>query len=291
MSRFIFLTSDGLARGAIYAAVALSLVLIWRGTRVLNFAQGGMAMLTTFVALSVINRTGSYWLGFFVALVVGLAIGAVAERVVMRRVANAPPLTLVIVALGLLIFLEALAGMIYGSQFRAFPVPFSQQALHVGNTAVLSRFDFFVLGSVALVMALMVVLFRRTDVGLRMRASAFAPEVARLLGVRVGRMLTLSWGLAAVVGSLAGLLVSPSVFLSPNFMDAIFVGGFIAAVVGGLDSPGGAVVGGIAVGLVLSYAGGYLGSDSTDLVSLLMLVAVLLVRPAGLFSRTTARRV
>jgi branched-chain amino acid transport system permease protein len=291
MHRFIFLTADGLSRGAIDAAVALALVLIWRGTRVLNFAQGAMAMLTTFIALSVINHSGSYWLGFVVALAVGLVLGGVVERVVVRRAEGASPLNLVIVTLGLLILLEAVAGMIYGNAVRAFPTPFSTRSFELGGTAVLSPFDLFVLGAVGLVLVATYVLFQYTDVGLRMRATAFAPEVSRLLGVRVGRMLTLSWALAALIGSLAGILVAPTVFVSPNYMEAVFVSGFLAAVVGGLDSPGGAVVGGIAVGLALSYAGGYLGSDSTDIVALALLLAVLLLRPNGLFSRSVARRV
>jgi branched-chain amino acid transport system permease protein len=289
VTRFVFLTFDGLSRGAIYAAVALSLVVIWRGTRIVNFAQGAMAMVTAFLAFSVLSATGSWTLGLLVALVAGLALGAAVERGLMRRVAGGPELNAVIVALGLLIVLEAGAGMVYGNAFRGFPTPVGRNAYRVGSLAILSPYDLLTLGAVLLVMVAASVLFLRTPTGLRMRASAFAPEVARLLGVRVGRTLTLSWALAALVGSLAGVLVSPTVFLFPNNMDGVFVAGFTAAVVGGLDSLPGAVLGGIVTGLVLSYAGGYLGSDLTDVAALALLVVVLLTRPAGLLARTRGR--
>ncbi|MGH3321560.1 MAG: branched-chain amino acid ABC transporter permease, partial [Streptosporangiaceae bacterium] len=222
MRELVAFTLSGISFGMIYAAVALSLVLIWRATRVLNFAQGGMAMLTTFIALTAIQRTGSYWEGFVIALAVGLVLGAVVERVIIRPVEGGPHLNAVIVTLGLLVFLEGLAGIIYGGQFRSFPAAFSIGGLHVGTGQIaLSRFDLFVIGSVLVVAVLLAVLFRFTPVGLRMRAAAFNAEVARLLGVRVGRVLTLGWALAGLIGSLAGLLVSPATLLHPNSMDPI----------------------------------------------------------------------
>jgi branched-chain amino acid transport system permease protein len=292
LDRFVFLTLDGLSRGAVYAAFALALVLIWRGTRIVNFAQGAMAVATAYLAYSVANATGSYWVGFATGLVGGLLLGAVVERLVMRRVQDAPPLNAVVVALGLVLLIQAVLGMIYGNEYRAFPTPFSRTALTVAGRPLLSRYDLFVFGAVLVVMLALAALFTRTPVGLRMRASAFAPEVSRLLGVDVGRMLTLGWALAAVVGALAGMLVIPTELgLHPTAMDLVFVSAFTAAVVGGLDSPLGAVVGGLAVGLVLSYVSGYLGSDTTPLAVVLLLVAVLLVRPGGLFSGVRARDV
>lgn len=292
MSKFVFLTFDGLAFGMVYAAVALALVLIWRSTRILNFAQGSMALASAYIAYTVIDQTGSYWLGFAAALAGGLAIGALVEFTLFRRLQHAPPINSVIVGVGLLILMEAIAGILYGAELRPLDVPFSRNAFQIGGTALLSRFDLFVIGSVVLVMLLLGVLFTRTPVGLRMRASAFAPEVARLLGVKVGGMLTLGWALAAVVGALAAMLFIPTgLGLSPNAMDGIFVLGFTAAVVGGLESPAGAVVGGVVTGLVLSYASGYVGSDITPIAALALLVVVLLARPDGLFSRTQARRV
>jgi len=292
MTQFLDLTLGGISTGAVYAAVALALVIIWRSTRVVNFAQGAMLMFTTFIALAVINKTSSYWLGFFVALASGLILGAVVERVLVRRVESGPPLAPVIVTLGLLIFLEALAGMIWGGNLRSFPPPFSIVGFKVGGTRyAFAPSDLFtVLSVLGLAVALFLV-FRFTSLGLRMRATAFAPEVARLLGVRVGGMLTFGWALAAMAGSLAGLLIAPSVFVGPNQFDAVLVYGFVAAVVGGLDSPFGAVVGGIGLGLVLSYVSGYDSSSSVTLASLVVLMAVLMVRPNGLFSTSTTRRV
>lgn len=292
MHRFVDFTLNGITTGMIYAAVAMALVLIWRGTRILNFAQGGMGMLTTYIAVTLLDRQTSYWLAFVVALVAGAVVGVVVERVLIRPVQAKPPINAVIVTLGLLILVEAVAAMIWGGNFRSFPAPFSVRGLHVGNTEIaLSPFDVFTIVAVLAVMVALLVLFRRTATGLRMRAAAFEPEVARLLGVRVGRVLTLGWALAAVVGALAGMLVAPNLFLSPNYMDPILVFGFTAAVLGGLDSPVGALVGGLVVGLVLSYVTGYLGSELQTVGALVILVAVLMVRPEGLFSSTSTRRV
>jgi branched-chain amino acid transport system permease protein len=292
MDRFLFLTVDGLSRGAVFAAFALALVLIWRGTRIVNFAQGVMAVATAYLAYSVAGVTGSYWTGFVAALLGGLVLGAVVERVVMRRVEQAPPLNAVIVALGLVLVAQGVLGMIYGNQFLPFPAPFSRTAMTVAGVPLLSRYDLFVFGAVLTLMLALAVLFTRTATGLRMRAAAFAPQVSRLLGVNVGGMLTLGWTLAALVGALAGMLVIPTgLGLHPTAMDLVFVSAFTAAVVGGLDSPVGAVVGGLVVGLVLSYVGGYLGSSTTPLAVLALLVVVLLVRPRGLFSGVRTRRV
>jgi branched-chain amino acid transport system permease protein len=292
MHRFVDFTLNGLTFGMVYAAVAMALVLIWRGTRIVNFAQGAMAMVTTYVAVSLIDRHISYWIAFAVALIAGLVLGALVEVTLIRPVENRSPLIAVIVTLGLLIALEATAALIWGGQFRSFPAPFSIVGLKVAsNRIALSPFDIFTICAVLAVMIALLVLFRLTATGLRMRAAAFEPEVARLLGVRVGRVLTLGWALAAVAGSLAGLLVAPNVLLYPNNMDAILVFGFTAAILGGLDSPVGALVGGLIIGLSLSYVGGYLGSDSENLGAFVILIAVLMVRPSGIFTRINPRRV
>lgn len=290
MDRFVFLTFDGLSRGAVYAAFALALVLIWRAARIVNFAQGAMAVATAYAGYSVASATGSYWLGFIVAIVGGLALGAGVERVVMRFVDHSSPLNGVVVALGLVLLIQAVLGMIYGNEFRPAQAPFSRDAFDVGGIALLSRFDLFIFATVGAVVALLVLLFTKTDLGLRMRAAAFAPDVSRLLGVNVSGMLTLGWALAAAVGSLAGMLVIPTELgLHPNAMDIVFVSSFTAAVVGGLDSAIGAVVGGIAVGLLLSYVSGYLGATVAPMAVLILLLVVLLGRPGGLFSRSAAR--
>ena len=290
MDRFVFLTFDGLSRGAVYAAFALALVLIWRAARIVNFAQGAMAVATAYVGYAVSTATGSYWLGFAVAIVAGLALGALLERAVMRLVDPSSHLNQVVVALGVVLVIQAVLGMVFGNEFRAAPAPFGREAFTVGGVALLSRFDLFVFAAVLAVVALLAVLFTRTAVGLRMRAAAFAPDVSRLLGVNVAGMLTLGWALAAAVGSLAGLLVLPTELgLHPNAMDIVFVSSFTAAVIGGLDSPPGAVVGGLLVGVLLSYVSGYLGSTVAPMAVLVLLTAVLLGRPGGLFARSVAR--
>jgi branched-chain amino acid transport system permease protein len=292
VTKFIDFTLNGISTGAIYAAVALALVLIWRATRIVNFAQGAMLMITTFIASAVITSTGSYVVGFVVAIFAGLVLGAVVERVLIRPVESAPPLNAVIVTLGLYTVLIAVAGMIWGDTPRSFPAAFSLRGYRVGGTNLLfapnDTFTVVVVIAMAVALAL---LFKGTSVGLQMRASAFAPEVARMLGVRVGRLLTLGWALAAVAGAVAGVLVAPSTFLGPNSFDPILISGFVAAVLGGLDSPPGALIGGLVLGLALSYVSGYEGSALAPLAALVILLLVLLLRPNGWFSATKERRV
>ena len=294
MVEFLQFTLSGVSFGMIYAAVALSLVLIWRGTRLLNYAQGGMAMITTYVAIEVVYRTGSYWAGFVVALAAGAVLGALCQVTIIRPTMNKPPLNGVIVTIGLLTLLEGLAGVFFGGQFRSFPTAFSVRGLRIGGTPLgVSRYDIFVAASVLVATLALAVAFRYTSAGLRMRAAAFNATIARLSGIRVARVLTVGWALAGLLGALAGVLVSPSTFLYPNSMDTIFVFGFTAAVIGGLESPVGAVTGGLLLGLALSYAGGYLpsGANLVPVVALGILVVVLMVRPDGLFSATKVRRV
>jgi branched-chain amino acid transport system permease protein len=282
----------GLTLGFVYAAFALALVLIWRSTRIVNFAQAPMAMLTTYIALVIIDTGQSYWVGFAAALLCGLLLGAVVERVAVRPVEGASHINSVILTLGLFIVFHALAAIVFGSRYRSFPAPFGLRGFQVGDLNVaLTGFGIFTIVSVLVVMGLLVALFRFTDLGLKMRASAFNAEVARLLGVRVGRMLTLGWALAAMVGSLSGLLIAGGGLVHPGYMDSVVVFGFVAAVLGGLDSPIGAVVGGLILGLALSFVSGYAGSELTALAALLILMLVLLLKPGGLFSHTAERRV
>ena len=292
MQQFVNTVLGGLTLGMVYAAFALALVLIWRSTRIVNFAQAPMAMVTTFIALQIIEAGHSYWLGFAAALLAGLVLGAVVERVLIRPVEGKAEINAVILTLGLFIVLHALASVVFGNRYRSFPAAFGIRGIEVGDTTIaLTGFDIFTIVAVLVVMGLLVLLFRFTDLGLRMRAAAFNQEVARLLGVRVGRMLTLGWALAALVGSLAGLLIAGGSLVHPGYMDAVVVYGFVAAVLGGLDSPGGAVVGGLLLGLSLSLVSGYVGSQLVALAALAILMAVLLLRPQGLFSQARERRV
>jgi branched-chain amino acid transport system permease protein len=294
MQEFVEFTLGGISDGMIYAAIGLSLVLIWRGTRVLNYAQGGMAMFTSYIALIVINASGSYWLGFVVALAAGLVLGAVLERGAVRYTVGKGPLNAVVVTIGLLILIEGVAGMIYGSTNRSLPTPYSIVGAKVGTFDLgpgSSPSAIFTAVAVLAAAGLLAVLFRYTPVGLRMRASAFSGTVAQLMGVRVARMTTLGWALAGLIGAVAGMLVTPQTFLYPNSMDSVFVLGFTAAVIGGLDSPVGAIVGGLILGVLLNYVTGYVGSNLPELAGLAILMLVLMFRPSGLFASSATRQV
>ncbi|KAA0924578.1 branched-chain amino acid ABC transporter permease [Rhodococcus sp. IEGM 1401] len=292
MQQLLTILINGVTTGMIYAAFALALVLIWRSTRIVNFAQAPMAMITTYVALVVIDAGYSYWIGFAVALLCGLLLGALTERLVIRFVDSSSHINPVILTLGLFIIIHAVAAIIFGNQFRSFPAPFGLTGQRIGDMNVaLTGYDIFKIIAVLVVLGLLILLFRFTDLGLKMRASAFEQEVAKLLGVRVSRMLTLGWALAAVVGSLAGLLIAGGSLVHPGYMDSIVVFGFVAAVLGGLDSPAGAVVGGLLMGIGLSFVSGYLGQDLVSSAALVILIVVLLLRPSGLFAGSAARRV
>ena len=292
MQKFLDLTLNGVTVGFIYAAFALCLVLIFRATRIINFAQGAQAMFTTFIALEVLNRTDSYPLALVAALASGFLLGAFVERVIVRPVENGPEINAVIVTLGLFIGIIALAAVVFGNSFEGFRAPFGVRGISVGGTSInLTPTNVYNILAVLVAMTALLLLFRFTSLGLQMRASAFGQEVARLLGVRVGRMLTLGWALAGLFGSLAGLLIAGGSFISPNFMDGVVVFGFVAAVLGGLDSFLGAVVGGLVLGLSTVYVQGYLGPELQTLAALAILITVLLARPGGLFSSSVARKV
>ena len=297
MFRFVNLTLSGVSNGMIYAAVALALVLIWRGTRVVNFAQGAMLMFTTFIAWDLSQQHNvNYWVALAVGIGAGLVMGAVAERLLVRPVETGPPLNAIIVTLGLYIFLQGLAGAIWGNaQAHSYPPGYSIIGYKVGHrTLLFAPNDLYIVIAVAIILVALYVLFNRTPVGLRMRASAFNPEVARLLGVRVGRLLTVGWALAAGVGALAGLLAAgtnPGYVAPTGYFDALLIYGFTAAVLGGLDSSVGAVVGGLLLGVLLSYGDGYIDNNVEGMYAVIILIAVLMVRPNGLFSRRAVRRV
>jgi branched-chain amino acid transport system permease protein len=294
VQKFLDLTLSGLTSGFVFAAFALCLVLIFRATRIVNFGQGAQAMFSTYLALEVIQRGGSYWLALVVALVTGFLIGAVIERVIVRPVETGPEINAVIVTLGVFVSLVALASLLFGNTFEPFPAAFGVGGISIGDTAInLTPQNLFVIAAVLVAMGALLVLFQFTSLGLQMRASAFGQEVARLLGVRVGRMLTLGWALAGMVGALAGMLIASGSFIFPAYMDGLVVFGFVAAVLGGLDSFLGAVVGGLVLGLTTSYVSGYevFGPELVTMAALAILMAVLLIKPGGLFSSSVARKV
>lgn len=292
MQQFSAIALNGLTLGAVYAAFALSMSLIWRSTRIVNFAQAPMAMVTTFIAYGLIEAGLPYAVAFVAALVAGFLLGAFTERFVVRPVESKGHLAAVIYTLGLFIVLHAVAALVVGNDFRSFPAAFGLKGITVGGVSIpISGFGVFTIVAVGVAMLAIYILFKHTNVGLRMRASAFQPEVARLLGVRVNSMLTLGWALASVAGALAGLLIAGGNLIHPGFMDAFVVYGFVAAVLGGLDSALGSVGGGMLLGMVLSFVSGYVGAELVPMTSLVVLILVLFLKPNGLFSQVTARRV
>jgi branched-chain amino acid transport system permease protein len=292
MAHFVQLVVDGVAIGSIYAALALALVLIFRSTGIVNFAQGEMAMFSTFVAWGLVQGGVPLGLALLGALAASFAGGMVIERVLIRPVEDEDPLSILIVTLGLFILVNSLAGWIWGFNNRGFP-----RALPGGSADVAGvRLSYESLGIVAVLLAvvgLLYLLFERTKLGLAMRAAAANPSSSRLVGVPVGRTLMLGWGLAALIGAVAGVLVAPQLFLDVNFMGGVLVYAFAAATLGGFDSPKGAVIGGWIIGVTETLAGnyiGFIGSDLTILVPLVIILGVLLVRPNGLFGSPEAVR-
>jgi branched-chain amino acid transport system permease protein len=293
MANFLQQVVSGLATGGIYASLALAIVLIYRATRVINFAQGEMGMFATFIALWLIDSGWPYWAAFFATLGIAFIGGIAVERVVIRPVEKAPVVTIVIVTVGLLIGLNGAAFWIWGGETRSFPSAFSTRAIHVGGVAF-SIQDIGVIGVSLAAVGLLYLFFRFTKLGLAMRAAAFNPEASRLVGVRVGWMLALGWGFASVLGAVSGMMVAPTVFLDPNMMRPVLLYAIAAAILGGLDSPLGAVVGGLALGVGLNLVSTYVDfvGDALKLpVAFIVILAVLLVKPTGLFGRTTVRRV
>jgi branched-chain amino acid transport system permease protein len=294
VAAFLQQVVSGLASGGIYAALALALVLIHRATGVVNFAQGEMAMFTTYIAWTLTaNHHRSYWFAFVATLLFAFALGVGIQRIIIRPIERASILTTVIVTIGLILVFNGAAGWIWSAEIRAFPSPFPNETWRISGVAI-SQQD---VGTIGVVIALVVLLgafFRYTKLGLALRASALNPDASRLVGVRVGWMLAIGWGLAAVLGAVAGMLAAPTVFLDPNMMQAILIYAFAAAVLGGIDSPVGAVVGGLLLGVGLNLVGAYIDFVGADLrlpVALLIILIVLLVRPAGLFGKPVARRV
>ena len=293
MDTFFQQVISGLATGGIYGSLALALVMIYQATDVVNYAQGEMAMFSTYLAWTMINAGLPYWVAFFATLVLAFVGGLVIERVVIRPVENAPVLTIVMVCIGLLVILRSIAGWIYSYIQKPFPSPFPQTPLRLG-ALIVGAHDVGAIGVTLVVLALLYVFFRYTPLGLAMRAAAQNPVSSRLVGIRVGWMLALGWGLAALVGAVGGMMVAPIVFLDPNMMAGILIYAFASATLGGFNSPGGAVVGGFIVGVVENLVGTYVKFIGTELkltVALAMILIVLVVRPSGLFGRVAVHRV
>jgi branched-chain amino acid transport system permease protein len=293
VAEFMQQVVSGLAQGSIYASLALALVLIYRATDVLNFAQGEMATFTTYVAWSLMDNGLSFWPAFAITLVFAFIGGAAVERVLIRPVEHRPEIVIVIVTIGLLIALNGLTGWIWGPEVKAFDSPFPLRTIDVGGV-VISLQDLGVLAVCLITVALLWAFFRFTTLGLVMRAVANSQDSSRLLGIRVGWMLALGWGLAAVLGAVAGMMAAPALTLDPNLMLVVLIYSFAAAVLGGIDSPVGAVVGGLVLGVVINLLGTYVDFVGGELrlpAALTVLLLVLLVRPQGLFGHRVVTRV
>lgn len=292
MELLIQQTLAGLATGAIYAVMALAIVMIYQAIDHLNFAQGEMAMFSTFIAWQLLAWGLPYWGAFALAVALSFVLGALIERVVFAPIRNAPVLSHVVVFIALFAILNSLAGFIWNFTIRPFPSPFGTSPLF-GSTLISAHQA----GMIAVTLGVLVflyVFFRYTRIGLAMRAAAANPDSARLVGVRVERMVALGWAMAAAIGAIAGILIAPVVFLEPNMMLAILLYGFAGAVLGGMNSPGGAVFGGFAVGVVENLVATFVPRIGAELklpIALVLIVTVLVVRPAGLFGRVTVQRV
>jgi branched-chain amino acid transport system permease protein len=294
-SRIVTDILGGLTNGVTYGMVALSLVLIWRSTGILNFAQGAMPMFATYVGFALLSYHWGYWPCVVVCAIAGLLLGGLTERLLVRGLYGKPEINPIVVMVGFLIVLEAIAASIWSSTPRSLPSPFSSVDWHLaGKPLSLSPFTLYEIVTALVVMIAVAALFRFTKLGLQLRASALAPEVSRLLGVRVGRLLTLGWMLATVVGVITTILVAGGGFfsgLTPQVMDGIFAYGFIAAAIGGLESPVGAIVAGVVLGIVNQFVDDFVNQNAIIIVALVLLIVSLMIRPSGVFTKIAHRRV
>jgi len=290
MNAFLAQLLAGLATGGIYACLALALVMIYRSTHHVNFAQGEMAMFSTFIASVLVQAGWPYWAAFFATVAIAFVMGAAIEATLIRRLRNAPILAIVVVFVALLVILHSLAGWSFGYAIRSFPSPFSEAA-GVG-AGLLSPHQLGAIGVTLFMLALVYAFFRYSPLGLAMRATAENPTSSRLVGVRVNRMLALGWGLAGAIGAVAGMMVAPVVFLDVHMMSGVLLYAFAAAVLGGIGSAPGAVVGGFIVGVLENLLGTYVvGAELKLSVALVLIIVVLVARPSGLFGKAVVVRV
>lgn len=290
MNEFLHQLLAGLATGGIYASVALALVMIYQATQHINFAQGEMAMFSTFIAWSLIQAGLPYWGAFFLTVVISFVLAAAVEFAVIRPMHRAPELSVVVVFIGLLVIFHSLAGWLFGYTIKQFPSPFPADAWY--GSALMSAHEVGAIVVALLMVAALFGFFRLTPLGLALRAAAQNAPSSRLVGIHVGRMLMLGWGLAGAIGAVAGMMVAPVVFLDPHMMTGVLLYAFAGALIGGIDNPVGAVMGGFLVGVLENLIGTYIvGTELKLSVALVLIVGVLIVRPAGLLGKTIVKRV
>ena len=297
MNQFITAVLTSLSTCAIYALMSIALVLVWRSTRVINFAQAGQAIFTTYIGYEVTIRSGSYWVGLISAILSGALLGAGIDRFFMRpifkRVTSGPIVMIapVVATLALLGIIQAIICFIWGLNYQTIQAPVSTDGLKIfGSIIAFSPFNLMVLIAVTLSMILLTIVFQKTNIGLALRASAYAPEVSKLSGIRVDAVRTLGWALAGAAGGLAGMLYIPCSYLYPNAMDVLLVFGFIAAVIGGLDSLFGAVAGAMILGFAVNFSATYISYKLVFPTAFVILILVLLIKPSGVFSGKKGRK-
>jgi branched-chain amino acid transport system permease protein len=290
MQAFLHQLLSGIATGGIYASLALALVMVYQATHHINFAQGELAMFSTYIAWALVQAGYPYWEAFFLTLGFAFLLGVFVQAVILRPVQNASFFSLVIVFIGLLVICNSIAGWIFSYAVQIFPSPFPSRAWYGGN--YLSPHEVGVMLVTVIVLVLVFLFFRFTSLGLAMRAAAQNPVSSRLVGIRVGWMLALGAGLASAIGAVAGIMAAPILYLDPNMMSGILLYGFAGAVLGGIDNPWGAVLGGVMVGVLENLAGAYVvGTELKLSVALVVIIGVLVVKPSGLFGRFVVTRV
>jgi branched-chain amino acid transport system permease protein len=290
MQAFLHQVLSGLANGGIYASLALALVMIYQATHLVNFAQGELAMFCTYISWTMIDAGFPYGIAFVATLIFAFVFAVAIERIIIRPVEHASELNVVIVFIGLLLILNSLAGAIWDYTIKPFPSPFPSDAWY--GSSFMSSHEVGMIFVTLAVLAVVFVFFRYTPLGLAMRAAAQNPVSSRLVGIRVGWMLAFGWGLAGVIGAVAGMMAAPTVYLEPNMMGGILLYGFAGALLGGIDNPWGAVLGGFIVGVLENVAGAYVvGTELKLTVALVIIVGVLVAKPSGLFGRVLVTRV
>jgi branched-chain amino acid transport system permease protein len=282
----------GIATGAIYACMALAIVMIYQAIDHLNFAQGEMAMFSTFIAWQLMQWGLGFWPTFLLTLVISFAGGIVIERALFKPLTNAPILAQVAGFIALFAVLNSVAGLTWDFTIKQFPSPFGSSGFL--GSQLISTHQAGMIGVTLVLLVLLYVFFRYTRIGLAMRAAASLPESARLVGINTSWMIALGWGMASAIGAIGGMLIAPVVFLEPNMMGGILLYGFAAAVLGGLTSPLGAVIGGFLVGVFENLVGTYIPGVGNELklpIALALIIIVLVIKPSGLLGRSIVQRV
>ena len=282
----------GVSAGTIYSLMALALVLVWRSTRVVNFAQAGQAILSTYIGYVVISHTNNYWFALPVAVVAGGLFGALVDVLLIRQVTKRTKneVAPIILSLGLLGLIRSLVGITWGGDLRQYKAPVTNHGFTIGQTTIpFSPFNLLIVFTSLMVMLVITSIFQRTKLGLSMRAAAFSPEIARLSGVRVDLVRTIGWAMAGATGAVAGVLITPQNGLTPNSLDLLLVLGFVAAVIGGLESAIGAVIGGLTLGIGLAFILEYINTSLAFSSAFIVLILVLLIKPSGILGKSGVR--